>query len=197
MFLFFPKGIINKTIIKQEWDNILRIVASLATKTTSQSIIVRKLAAFPRKNNTCKALDSLDKIIKSIHILRYIGNIDFRQHIQKSINRGEAYHSLKRAIFYDNQGKFRVLNELEQNTWSECTRLLALFIIYYNAFLLSNIEHRLSKDNQAVAFLRQISPIQWRHVDMYGKFFFESESNEERIQEILSTIEEMDFTPFH
>jgi TnpA family transposase len=40
----------------EEWENIQRIMLSLALKTTTQSIIVRKLSAYARKNKTKSAL---------------------------------------------------------------------------------------------------------------------------------------------
>jgi TnpA family transposase len=60
-----------------------------------------------------------------------------RQSVQKSLNRGEAYHRMRRAISYVNSGKFRVKTEAEQQIWDECSRLLATAIIYYNTLLFS------------------------------------------------------------
>jgi len=109
-------------LIKQEWDNILRICASLAQQTTSKSTLIRKLNAYPRKNNTQKAVEELDKALKIQHILQYIDQPELRQNIYKSLNRGEEYHSLKRAIFFDDQGQFKVNSEYEQFIWLESTR---------------------------------------------------------------------------
>ncbi len=195
-YLLYPKGKINRHLIEQEWDNILRLISSLATKTTSQSTIIRKLSAYPRKNDTCKALSDLNKVLKSIHILRYVNELEFRQNIQKTLNRGESYHSLKRALFYDNLGKFKVSSEQEQNIWSECTRLLALSIIYYNSFLLSQIASRYSNLDKETNFIKEISPIQWRHIDMYGHFYFGDYPNEIEINNVMDAIENLDFTLF-
>ena len=191
-----PKGKIDRGLIEQEWDNILRLAVSLATKTTSQSTIIRKLNAFPRKNKTCKALGHLDKAIKSIHILQYIDKLEFRQCIQKALNRGESYHSLKRAIFYDNLGKFRVNSEYEQNIWSECTRLVALSIIYYNSFIVSQVATRQSNLKMNVDFLKDVSPIQWKHIDLFGHFYFGDQPNKNEIECVLTAIEKLNFTLF-
>ena len=191
-----PKGEINSRLIEGEWDNILRIIVSLATKTTSQSTIVRKLNNSPRKNNVFKALGELDKAVKSIHILRYIDEVEFRQHIQKALNREESYHSLKRAIFYDNLGKFRVSSEYEQNIWSECTRLLALCIIYYNAFIPSQIATRHANLGIEGDFLKNVSPIQWKHIDLFGHFYFGDHPDENELESVLEAVKTVDFTLF-
>jgi hypothetical protein len=59
-----------------------------------------------------------------------------------ALNRGESYHKLVRAAAYANGGKLRVRTDQEQQLWSECSRLLANCIIYYNACILSELLER-------------------------------------------------------
>ncbi|NQY62223.1 MAG: Tn3 family transposase, partial [Alteromonadaceae bacterium] len=59
-----------------EWDKILRILASLVLKETSQSTIIRKSSSYSSKNPTLNALIEFDKIIMSIYMLNYIQKID-------------------------------------------------------------------------------------------------------------------------
>jgi hypothetical protein len=97
-----------------------------------------------------------------------------RQNVQKAINRSKSYHKLKRAVFYANFGKFRVKTELEQQIWSECTRLIANSIIFYNAFILSNLlEHAEATGRHEEAdIIRKVSPVAWRHINLYGRYEF-------------------------
>ena len=53
--LLRPIRKLNPDLILAEWDNIQRIIVSLALKTTTQNIIVRKLSAYARKNKTRRA----------------------------------------------------------------------------------------------------------------------------------------------
>ena len=129
-----------------------------------------------------------------MHIMRYMDVLKFRQYIQKALNRGESYHNLKKAIFYDNLGKFRVSSEYEQNIWSECTRLLALTIIYYNSFILSQVATRRSNLGLEIDSLKEVCPIQWEHVDLFGHFYFGDEPNKNEIENILTAIENMDIS---
>ena len=102
--------------------NIQHILASLALKATRQSVIIAKLSSYPRKNRTKKALWELDNL--------------------RALKRGESYHKLVRAVAYANGGKLRVRTDQEQQLWSECSRLLANCIIYYNACILSELLER-------------------------------------------------------
>lgn len=51
-----PVRKINTALIADEWENIQRILVSLALKTVTQSVIVGKLSAYARKNRTKRAL---------------------------------------------------------------------------------------------------------------------------------------------
>jgi len=98
----------------KEWPNIQRILASLAQKDVTQATIVRKLSSYARQNQTKKALWELDALCRTLYILDFIDDPALRQSVQKALNRGEAYHRLRRAIAYVNAGKFRVKTEAEQ-----------------------------------------------------------------------------------
>jgi TnpA family transposase len=59
-----PSRKINTQLIMQEWpENMLRILVSLAVKTTTQSTVIRKLSSHHRKNRTKKAMWEFDNII--------------------------------------------------------------------------------------------------------------------------------------
>jgi TnpA family transposase len=96
---------------------------------------VRKLSLYTRQNETKKAMWELDNILRTIYVLDFIDDPALRQNVQKALNRGESYHRMRHAISYVNSGKFRVKSEAEQQIWSECSRLIANAIIYYNTFI--------------------------------------------------------------
>src|SRR6266446_4816675 len=73
--------------------------------------LVRKLSSYARQNQTKKALWELDHVRQTIHILDFIDDLELRQSVQKALNRGEAYHRMRRAVSYVNAGKFRVKTE--------------------------------------------------------------------------------------
>ena len=169
---------------------------SLATKTTSQAVIVRKLGSHARRNKTKQALWELNHIFKSLHILEYINDPGFRTNIQKALNRGEAFHRLKKAIFYANGGKFRVKSQVEQLVWSECTRLISLCIIYYNSYALSRIVERKNEQRENTEAVKRVSPIAWQHVDLYGKFQFGQTTCLVNLEEAIQKLSTMDLSPY-
>lgn len=172
--LLRPIRKINTQLIVAEWDNIQRIMVSLALKTTTQSILVSKLSAYARRNKTRRALWEYDNIIKSLYLLDYVDSVPLRQNVQRALNRGESYHQLRRAVSYANFGKLRFKTEYEQQIWGDCARLLTNCIIYYNASILSDLlTHSDSCGDAArVALLSQVSPVAWQHINFYGRYEF-------------------------
>jgi len=184
---FKPASKVNTRLIKSQWDNILRIFVSLALKTTSQSTIVRKLSSYSRKNKTKEALWEFNRIIMSIYLLEYIDSVELRRDVHKALNRGESYHSLKSAMFSADKGRFKVKTSLEQQIWSECSRLLCSAVIYYNSFILSELMKDLPENERAI--FSKISPVAWNHINIYGRYVFSS-SNELDIDSIIRSLKD-------
>lgn len=173
-FLIKPSRKVNDELIEKEWPNVQRIMASLAQKEVTQATIVRKLASYARQNQTKKALWELDSIYRTLYILEFIDDVELRQSVQKALNRGEAYHRLRRAVAFVNGGKFRVKTEAEQQLWNECSRLITNAIIYYNTVLLSRVyeQKRAAGDEAAQTFIEDVSPVAWQNVNLFGSFEF-------------------------
>jgi TnpA family transposase len=173
-FLIKPVRKIYRELIEQEWPNIQRIMASLAQKNVTQATIVRKLASYERQNQTKKALWELENICRTLYILDFIDDVTLRQAVQKALNRGEAYHRFRRAVAYVNGGKFRVKTEGEQQLWNECSRLISNAVIYYNTLLLSRVyaQKQAADDKEALAIIKDISPVAWQHINLFGTFEF-------------------------
>ncbi|MEE2015862.1 Tn3 family transposase [Bacillus thuringiensis] len=190
--LIKPVRKINTDLIVKEWDNIKRIMVSLALKTTTQNVIVRKLSSYARKNQTKRALWEYDNIIKSLYFLEYIDSLSLRQNVQKALNRGESYHKLRRSVSYANFGKLRFKTEQDQHIWNECSRLLSNCIVYYNASILSNLLIKSKDTGIVMKILQYISPIAWQHINFYGRYEFSKSPTVVNIEEILESIKKDD-----
>ncbi|MEX5523157.1 Tn3 family transposase [Bacillus cereus] len=186
--LIKPVRKINMNLIIEEWENIQRIMLSLALKSTTQSIIVRKLSSYARKNKTKRALWEYDNIMKSLYFLHYIDSPPLRRNVQKALNRGESYHQLCKVVSYANFGKLRFKTEQDQQIWGECSRLIANCIIYYNASILSNMLTYREANGQSSDMLKQISPVAWQHINLYGRYEFNSNQEMINIDQIIQEL---------
>src|SRR5260370_12064668 len=189
-FMLKPTSKANTKLILAEEDNIKHVFASLATKVTSQSVIIGKLSSYARRNRTKKALWELDNLHRSRYLLSYVDSLRLRRNVQRTLNRGETYHKLVRAVAYANAGKLRVRTDLEQQLWRECSRLLANCVIYYNACVLSQLfEYAEREKNIELADrIKQISPVSWKHVNFYGKYIFCDDCEVVELDQLLSQL---------
>jgi TnpA family transposase len=185
-----PSTKVKKTELIQEWDNVLRILVSLALKKTTQSQIVRKLSSYKKTNPTLKALMALDDIIMTDYLLGYIDNKDERVMIQRSLCRGESYHQLSSKIAKISGGRMlNGKNEIELDINAESIRFLANCVIFYNATLLSNLyEHYLIYSPQKAKEITRLSPVAWQFINLIGNYKFYNSQNSIDIQEITSVM---------
>ncbi|HAT4337790.1 TPA: transposase, partial [Clostridium perfringens] len=118
------KGKINEKIIKDNYDEVLRLASSIKEGTVTSSLIISKLASYSRQNSLAAALREMGKIEKTIFILDYISSEELRRKIQKGLNKGEAMNGLARAIFFGKQGELR-----ERTMQSQLQKASALNLI--------------------------------------------------------------------
>lgn len=180
---------INHKLITEEWDEIQHIVCSLSRKTTTQSTIIRKLSN--GKSRTLAALHEYDRLIKSIYVLEYVDNSTLRHYVQQALNRGEAYHQLKRAITSVNGNKFRGGNDYQVSQWNDCARLISNCIIYYNSALLSAFLQIQEKNGRqdVVDIISRLSPVAWQHINLNGEYAFNKDRKEIDLLGLLNGIE--------
>ena len=188
-----PTRKIKENDIIQEWDECRRIFVSLAQKETTQSTIVRKLSSHARRNRTKRALWEYDSIHRSLYLLDYIDSPLLRQSVQKVLNRGENFHQLKRAVSFASLGKLRFKTEYEQDLWSECSRLIANCIIFYNASILSRLleQKEGAGDASGADVIKKASPVAWQHVNLHGRYEFQKKPELLNVDAIVQKLAEV------
>jgi len=139
---------IDTALIIEQWDIIQRIVISLQQKTMTQATLVGKLSGYSQNHPLLKALTEYNRMLKAMYLLDYIDDASLRSYVQRALNRGEAYHQLRRAIAHVNGNRFSGKNDDEINLWNECARLISNAIIYFNSLLLTNLLEHFGKTGE-------------------------------------------------
>jgi TnpA family transposase len=120
---------INQKRILDNWDKILRIVASIKFGWVTASLLISKLQAYPRQNALTKILQEYGRLIKSIFIPRYLCQEDKRRRISIQLNKGEALHDLRRFLLFANEAKLRKSQIEEQNDQASALTLVTNAVI--------------------------------------------------------------------
>ncbi|MCW5590219.1 MAG: Tn3 family transposase [Legionellales bacterium] len=173
--LIKPAGQLDRQLIEEEWPNLSRIIATLGLKEMTQSTLVKKLCNYTTLNRTQKALFEYDKLIRSIHTLKYFSDPKLQKNVHRSQNQLEAYHQLRAAIARAHGSKqLSGRNDIEIAISNECGRLLANAVIYYNSIILSKLKehYEATGNSKGLEMLKHFSPVAWRHIHFLGHYLF-------------------------
>ena len=114
----------------------------------------------------------------SIYMLKYIDDVQLRRRVHRALNRGEAFHQLRSALFQVSGKKMLGKSENALEISNQCNRLLTCSIIYYNATLLSELleQAEAAGDEKLCEKIKRLSPVAWQHIGLLGNFVFCSSS---------------------
>ena len=168
------KSAINLNVIRDNWSDLIRLAGSLKLGHLKAAGIMRTLQIKDRPTTLARALSELGRIVKTIHILRYVDNSAFRRRILIQLNRQELRHRLGRRVHHGERGEIR--SPLRQGQEEQLGALgLALnAIAYWNAVYMQEALRQItaqgvSSDSADIAHL---SPLIWRHINFLGRYDF-------------------------
>jgi TnpA family transposase len=124
-----PEQYVDQEPIIADWDDILRLVATIKLKESTASDIYRRLNSYSRQHSLYTALKAFGRIIKSTFILRYIGDVELRMAIENVLNRVELGNRFTRAIAVGNPREFSAGDREEQEIAETCNRLIKNAIV--------------------------------------------------------------------
>lgn len=89
------------------WDEVSRLAASIKQGTVTASLMMKKLASYPKQNGLAKALREIGRIERTLFMLDWFHDLGLRRRVQAGLNKGEALNALTRAIFMHLLGEIR------------------------------------------------------------------------------------------
>jgi TnpA family transposase len=173
-----PDKTINDTLIRENWDELLRLVTTIKLKENTASDIFRRLNSYSRQHALYQALKAFGQIIKSLFVLRYIDDLELRQAIEKQLNKVELANRFTRAVAVGNPREFTQAEKEEQEIAEACNRLIKNSIICWNyLYLTSQLEKANAEDEKENLrqIIRRHSPMTWAHINMLGEYDFSDE----------------------
>jgi len=174
-FKILPDRYIDEELIKSQWDNILRLVATIKLGENTASQIFKRLSSYSKHHPLYCALKEFGRIIKSIFILRYIDNVELRQIIEKQLNRIELSNKFGKAISFDNNHEMLYGSKEEQDIAINSQRLIQNSIVLWNELYLSqkivSTEDLLIRA-QIIETVCNGSTQSWGHLNFNGEYDF-------------------------
>jgi TnpA family transposase len=167
------RGVVDTVLIAEQWDQLVRIAASLRDRTAPAHVVLQRLINASPADRVSKALTALGRACKTLFILRYIHEEPTRLAIQSQLNRGEARHALARWLFFANRGEFRVADYEEVMSKASCLGLLSNAAVLWNTVQIERVVGRLRTAGAEIdpADLAHVWPLQHARIIPNGTYF--------------------------
>ena len=178
-----PAGYADDEIVIQQWDEILRLIATIKLKEVTASDLFRRLNSYSKQHALYRALKAFGQIPKSLFILQVIDDPVLRQAIEKQMDRIEHVHRFTRAVSVGNPREFLQAEKEDQEMAEACKRLIKNCIVCcWNYLYLSQKLEDAKDEAQRQALLDAVahgSAVAWRHLNLLGEYDF----TEEKLQD--------------
>lgn len=90
-----------------QWEEMMRTAGSLKLGAINASELIRSLLRSSRPSGLAQAIMEVGRVNKTLYLLNYIDDTDYRRRILTQLNRGEGRHSVARAICYGQRGEIK------------------------------------------------------------------------------------------
>jgi TnpA family transposase len=172
---------LNVNLIRDTWDEMLRLAASLKYGDEKASLIVSKLAAASHRNKLFRGLQELGRLVKTAYLAEYFREVELRRRVLLGLNKGESLHSLARKVFFGSLGEVRDRTYEDQLNAASSLNLLLAAIVCWNTVHLQACIKKLRADGVEVKEedLRFLSPLLRHHIGIYGQYSFDFRRYEE------------------
>jgi TnpA family transposase len=165
-------GELNVRRLGEQWEGVLRLATSIWQGTVTASLILSKLAAYPRQNSLAWALREQGRLEKTLWVLEWLQDPALRRRVLGGLNKGEARHSLARAVCLHRRGAIYDPEFEAQYLRASGLNLLVAAIVTWNTVYLADAVERLRGRGGEISEeqLRHFSPLGWEHINLTGDY---------------------------
>lgn len=162
-------------LIRDNWDDLLRVAGSLKTGTVGAHEMMRVLQRGNRPSTLAKAVGELGRIAKTLFLLAYVDDGAYRRRVLTQLNRQESRHALARAVFHGRRGEIRKRYREGQEDQLSALGLVTNAVVLWNTRYQQAALDALREEGHEVRDedVARLSPLGSEHVGMLGRYHFE------------------------
>jgi TnpA family transposase len=163
---------LDRKLIETNWDDVQRVITAFRNRVVAPSLILRKLGTTPRQSALSLAIREIGRIERTLHTLDWIEDSGLRADTTDMLNKGEARHTLARAVAFHRLGRFRDRSHERQSHRAAALNLVTACIGIFNCRYLGRAVADLHRQGVAVDEhrLRRLSPLGWDHINLTGDY---------------------------
>jgi len=167
---------VSSKVITENWDDILRVGGSLSMGTVSASEFMRTLQAGGRSTTLARAIGEVGRLAKTLYMLSYIDDENYRRRILNQLNRGESRHTLARIILHGKRGEIRQRYREGQEDQLGALGLVLNMVVLWNTIYMEAALTQLRQEGQIEIRpedVARLSPLGFAHLNMLGRYHFQ------------------------
>ncbi len=151
---------VNVRQIESQWDELLRLATSIRQGTVTASLVLRKLAAYPRQNGLAWGLREIGRIDRTLFTLDWLQSPELRRRVTIGLNKGEAKNALSRAVCFHRRGMVQDRTFDDQRLRAGGLNLVVAAIVLWNTVYLERAVETLRASGTVVPdeLLKHLSP---------------------------------------
>jgi TnpA family transposase len=167
-------GSVNVKLLQTQWDDLLRLAASIRHGTVTASLMLRKLGSYPRQNGLAVALRELGRIECMLFVLDWVQDVELRRRVQIGLNKGETKNALARAVFLNRLGELRDRRFESQRYPASGLNLVVTAIILWNTVYLERAVQALREAGRVIdeTLLAHLAQLGWEHINLTGDYIW-------------------------
>lgn len=159
-------------LIETHLPDMLRVAVSIKLGKISASAILRRLGTYSRKNKLYFAFRELGKAIRTMFLLRYVGDIELRRMIQSETNKSEQFNAFAKKLFFGGEGEIAENLRHEQQKVIKYNHLVANMVILHNVVSMSRVLKQLQAEGVEInqEILAGLAPYRLEHINRFGDY---------------------------
>lgn len=171
-------GIARQTVrtklITEHWDDLLRVAGSLLSGKVVPSELIRTLQTGGRFTTLARAIAEGGRVSKTIHLLTFVDDENYRRRILTQLNRQEGRHSLGRAVFHGQRGELRQrYREGQEDQLGALGLVLNAIVLWNTRYMQVALDQLRSQGVQILdEDLQRLSPLIHHHINLLGRYHF-------------------------
>ncbi|MGI9289534.1 MAG: transposase [Pseudomonadales bacterium] len=167
---------IDWNLIERHWQDIMQIVISIQAGKVLPSMILRRLGSRNRKNKLYRALRELGRVERTIFLLRYISEHEFRFGIRAETTKIESFHSFLDWIAFGGS-IIKSGDPVEQTKRMKYMDVVANAIMLQNVVDLTEVLNSMAEDGITITpeLLGGLSPYMREHILRFGQWMLNME----------------------
>lgn len=152
----------------------MRASGSLKLGTIHASELLRSLLSSTRPSALAQAIMEVGRVNKTLYLLNYIDDEDYRRRILTQLNRGEGRHAVARAICYGQRGEIRKRYREGQEDQRGALGLVTNAVVLWNTLYMQEalLHLRMMGETPEDEHIARLSPLMHGHINMLGHYTF-------------------------